>query len=71
MGLYDPVRDLVAADRWCGECVICGHEALKRDMICLSARTQYRNPKVLGYLCPRCFERLCDAAGVEPETYLS
>ena len=69
MGLYDPVRDLVANDRWCAECPVCKRTLLKRDMYGLLARRgSWTTPKILLYLCEDCFFGFCEAVKANPWT---
>ena len=68
MGLYDPVRDLVANDRWCAECPVCKRLLLKRDMYGICARRgSWFTPKILIYLCEDCFLGFCEAVRADPE----
>lgn len=69
MGRYDPERELVAPDYWCAPCVFCRREDLKKNMVRLSAAQRYANPKTLCHVCHRCFERLCLAAGQNPDEF--
>lgn len=69
MGLYDPVRGVVTNDYWCSECVFCRRYDLKKNMVTLSAKSQYGTPKVVCHVCRQCFERLCLAAGADPEDF--
>ena len=68
MGLYDPVRDLVANDRWCVLCPVCNRTLLKRDMCGIFARRgSCRPPKLLLYLCEDCFLGFCEAVQADPD----
>lgn len=60
MSLYDPYRDCVANDRWCGTCAVCGEEFLKKEMTAVSIKRQYTNPRVVCHICDKCMLYLVD-----------
>ena len=60
MSLYDPFRDCVANDKWCGNCLFCGDYRLKKRMTAIYLKRYNQNPKVAGYICDICLAFLRD-----------
>ena len=61
MGYYDQDRNLVYGDeRYICRCMECGREGLKRVSECILHRTGSGIPKVIGYLCQKCYADLLD-----------
>ena len=60
VALYDEIREVVANDKWCAQCVRCGEVHLKKRMTTVLFRMQYSNPKTVCFLCDSCLTELCD-----------
>lgn len=61
MGLYlERQHDPETYDRFVGICNGCGQEKFKKDLVAISAKRKYTNPKVVAHLCEECFIAFCD-----------
>ena len=51
-------------------CFICQTIDVKREMLRLGcARGTWQTTRKLGYVCQACFQRLCEANGIDPLEY--
>lgn len=61
MGLYiERANDPEQYDRYVGICNGCGQEKFKKNMIAISAKRKYTNPKVIARFCEDCFIAFLD-----------